>query len=68
MKQFYNEQNRLWNKITKKTHSDASLLLLLPNNVLYLRFSMFSAEYGLFVSGVAFSHLECSRSAIVPAD
>lgn len=52
-----------------KTHfSDASLLLRLPNSDLYLRFSMFSAEYGLFNRGGAFSHFECSRSAIVPAD
>ncbi|KAE9534745.1 hypothetical protein AGLY_008037 [Aphis glycines] len=55
-------------KIKINTHNDASLLLLLPYNDLYLRFSIFSAEYGLFVRGTAFSHLECSRSAIVPSD
>jgi len=29
---------------------------------------MFSAEYGLFVMGAAFSHFACSRSAMVPVE
>jgi hypothetical protein len=43
------------------------LRLLNPADCLLSRLLMFSGEYGLLGRGGAFSHLRCSRSAIVPA-
>jgi hypothetical protein len=51
------------------THMEVVLLLRLlnPADCLLSRLLIFSGEYGLLGRGGAFSHLRCSRSAIVPA-